>query len=224
MYIKNKLLMKRTITVFNQNTQEKAVFENVEVSTVNDLKSFLRSKGYTLDNMDLREGVSKTDLTNGSSTLPHDIPYKGSTTNDLLVFMTLKNKNVSSGAMSRKEAVDYMKANGLENDVKKSCGDNWTRVSTDKLVAFCEKHQKNNGGSKPAPAKPSTPSKSSSKPVGGNKAAAQTEVVSGPKGAMIALAGLLADKGLILPNEAAKIQEIARTEVGYSYEEIRDLM
>ena len=218
MYIKNKLPMKRTITVFNQNTQEKAVFENVEVSTVNDLKSFLRSKGYKLENMDLREGVSKTDLTNGSSTLPHDIPYKGSTTNDLLVFMTLKNKNVSSGAMSRKEAVDYMKANSLENDVKKSCGDNWTRVSTDKLVAFCEKHQKKNGGSKPAP------SKSNDKPADGNKAAAKTEVVAGPKGAVIALAGLLADKGLILPDEAAKIQEIARTEVGYSYEEIRDLM
>ena len=210
--------MKRTITVFNQNTQEKTVFENVEVSTVNDLKSFLRSKGYTLDNMDLREGVSKTDLTNGSSTLPHDIPYKGSTTNDLLVFMTLKNKKVSSGAMSRKEAVDYMKANGLEDAVKKAYKDNWTRVSTDKLVAFCEKHQKNNGGSKPAPSKPS------SKPAGDNKATDRNEAVIGPKGAVIALAGLLADKGLILPDEAAKIQEIARTEVGYSYAEIRDLM
>ena len=216
--------MKRTITVFNQNTQEKTVFENVEVSTVNDLKSFLRSKGYTLDNMDLREGVSKTDLTNGSSTLPHDIPYKGSTTNDLLVFMTLKNKKVSSGAMSRKEAVDYMKANGLEDAVKKAYKDNWTRVSTDKLVAFCEKHQKNNGGSESAPSKPSSTPSKSSKPAGGSVAAAQTEVMTGPKGAVIALAGLLADKGLILPDEAAKIQEIARTEVGYSYEEIRDLM
>ena len=204
--------MKRTITVFNQNTQEKTVFENVEVSTVNDLKSFLRSKGYTLDNMDLREGVSKTDLTNGSSTLPHDIPYKGSTTNDLLVFM------------SRKEAVDYMKANGLEDAVMKAYKDNWTRVSTDKLVAFCEKHQKNNGGSESAPSKPSSTPSKSSKPAGGSVAAAQTEVMTGPKGAVIALAGLLADKGLILPDEAAKIQEIARTEVGYSYEEIRDLM
>lgn len=208
--------MKRTITVFNQNTQEKSVFENVEVSTVGELKNFLKSKGYKLDNMDLREGVSRTDLTNSSSNLPHDIPYKGSRTNDLLVFMTLKNKNVSSG-MDRREAVDYMKKNGLENEVKKACGDNWTRVSTPNLVSFCEKHQKKNGGSKPASAAPAAPKN-------GSKTEVKSNNPTGPKGAVIALAGLLADKGLILPDEAAKIQEIARTEVGYSIEEIRALL
>lgn len=214
--------MKRTITVFNQNTQEKAVFPDVEVSTVNDLKTFLRGKGYNLDNMDLREGVSRTDLTNGSSTLPHDIPYKNGRTNDLLIFMTLKNKKVSSGAMDRKEAIAYMKENHLEDAVKKSCGDNWTRVSTAALVSFCEEHQEKNGGSKPAPAK-SAPAPAPAKESTG-KTEAKAENLTGPKGAVIALAGLLADKGLILPDEAAKIQEIARTELGYSMEEIRDLM
>lgn len=207
--------MKRTITVFNQNTQEKTVFQDVEVSTVAQLKSFLTSKGYKLDNMDLREGVSRTDLTRDTAELPHNIPYKGSTTNDLLIFMTLKNKNVSSG-MDRKEAVAYMKENGLEDAVKKACGDNWTRVSTANLVAFCEKQQKKGGSSKSAA--------SSKAPVAAAKPANKPQTLAGLQDAVVALAGLLADRGVIAADEAAQIQEIARTTVGYSMEEIRDLL
>ena len=201
--------MKRTITVFNQNTQEKSVFTNVEASTVGELRSFLTGKGYNLTNMDLREGVSRTDLKADSSQLPHDIPYKGSTTNDLLVFMTLKNKNVSSG-MDRNEAVAYMKANGLEDEVKKACGDNWTRVSTANLVNFCEKYRKS--GSETKPAADNTP------------ANAAQNTPAGAVDAVVALAGLLADNGTIQPEQAAKIQEIAVTKIGYSIEEIRDLL
>ena len=197
--------MNRTITVFNQNTQEKSVFENVDVTTVEQLTSFLNQKGYDLSNMDLREGVSRTNLTSGS--LPHDIPYKGSTTNDLLIFMTMKNKKVSSG-MDRKEAIEYMKANSLEDEVKKSCGDNWTRVSTVNLVAFCERH------------------KGIGKPNAGVavKQAAKPTSAAGPVDAVVALAGLLADNGVIKATEAAQIQEIARKTIGYSMEEIREFL
>lgn len=205
--------MKRTITVFNQNTQEKKVFQDVDVSTVGQLKSFMTTNGYILDNMDLREGVSRTDLKTDSQTLPHDIPYKGSLTDDLLIFMTLKNKNIHSG-MDRKEAVEYMKKNHLEDAVKAAYGDNWTRVSTANLVAFCEKVQKNG-------------SKSSSNPsIAVNKSAKDTPAnnANGPVDAIVALAGLLADNGTIKPAEAAQIQEIARKTVGYSMDDIRELM
>lgn len=202
--------MKRTITVFNQNTQEKTVFQDVEVSTVGQLRTFLSSKGYNLNNMDLREGVSRTDLKTDSMQLPHDIPYKGSTTNDLLVFMTLKNKNVSSG-MDRKEAVAFMKENNLEDEVKRCCGDNWTRVSTANLVSFCENYYKKCNGTSAGVSAKSNNVKTA-KPL------------AGPVDAIVALAGLLADNNVIKPDEAALIQDIARKSIGYSMDEIRDLL
>lgn len=131
--------IKRTVTVYDQNTQEKTVIENVVANTLGELKEILRAKHINLTDMDIREGISRVDLKSDSAVLPHDTPYKGSTTNDLMILLTKTNKKVSSGAMGRSEAAAYIKENGLGEEIKKKFKKNWTNVPTADLVAFVEK-------------------------------------------------------------------------------------
>ena len=137
--------MTRTITVYNSSTQEKKVFENVEVSTLAEVKSLLRENGISYDGMDFMEGVSQTKLLNDTSVLPHDIPYKGSTTNDLLIYMTLKDKKVRSGvdfkSMDRRTLLGYIKNHGWVEEVNKVFNANYTRVSSASLIDFCVKKE-----------------------------------------------------------------------------------
>lgn len=137
--------MTRTITVYNSSTQEKKVFENVEVSTLAEVKSLLRENDISYDGMDFMEGVSQTKLLNDTSVLPHDIPYKGSTTNDLLIYMTLKDKKVRSGvdfkSMDRRTLLGYIKDHGWVEEVNKVFNANYTRVSSASLIDFCVKKE-----------------------------------------------------------------------------------
>lgn len=141
--------MTRTITVYNSSTQEKKVFENVEVSTLAEVKSLLRENGISYDGMDFMEGVSQTKLLNDTSVLPHDIPYKGNTTNDLLIYMTLKDKKVRSGvdfkSMDRRTLLGYIKDHGWVEEVNKAFNANYTRVSSASLVDFCVKKEGSTG-------------------------------------------------------------------------------
>lgn len=132
--------IKRTVTVFNQNTQEKSVFENVVANTFGELKSFLNRKGISFTDMDVREGISRINLKADSAILPHDTPYRDGTTNDLMILLTKTNKKVSSG-IGRTEAVQYIKDNNLQDAVKnENGGKNYTNLSTAILVAFVEKN------------------------------------------------------------------------------------
>lgn len=134
--------IKRTVTVYDQNTQEKTVIENVTANTLGELKEILRAKHINLTDMDIREGISRVDLKSDSAVLPHDTPYKGSTTNDLMILLTKTNKKVSSGAMGRSEAVQFIKDNNLQDEIRETFKKNWTNVSTAELVAFVEKKGK----------------------------------------------------------------------------------
>lgn len=134
--------IKRTVTVYDQNTQEKTVIENVTANTLGELKEILRAKHINLTDMDIREGISRVDLKSDSAVLPHDTPYKGSTTNDLMILLTKTNKKVSSGAMGRSEAVQFIKDNNLQDEIRETFKKNWTNVSTAELVSFVEKKGK----------------------------------------------------------------------------------
>lgn len=132
--------MIRNITVWNNSTQERTVFENADVTTWGDVLPLLDEKGIDVTNMEIREGRSKTAIINEDTVLPTNIPFKGDTTNDLLFYMTLTNKKVSSGAMTRKEMVDFLKENGLMEIVEKTYGDSYTRISNANLAAFIDKY------------------------------------------------------------------------------------
>jgi len=189
--------IKRTVTVFNQNTQEKSVFENVVANTFGELKSFLNRKGISFTDMDVREGISRINLKADSAILPHDTPYRGGTTNDLMILLTKTNKKVSSG-IGRTEAVQYIKSNNLQDVVKnENGGKNYTNLSTAVLVAFVEK----NMGSKTvkeAPAKEVDKKEQSSESNGCEKIAK----------ALVRLVDILHDNDVIDGDESDEVTSI----------------
>lgn len=84
------------------------------------------------------EGITKTQLLSPETQLPTNVQFKGQTTNNLVMLLTNTNKQIRSGAYptNRKEFGDYIKKNNLGEAIKAEFGDNWTRISSDKLINF----------------------------------------------------------------------------------------
>lgn len=120
-------------------------------TTLGELKADLRSNGIDYDGMTFFEGTSKTELKTDASVLPHDVPYKGQVTNELVFMLTNTNKKIRSGAaMSRAEAYNAIKSMGLQDACVKKFGKNFTMCKTADLIALVQ----SNSNSKPAPAAP----------------------------------------------------------------------
>jgi lysophospholipase L1-like esterase len=84
------------------------------------------------------EGITKTQLLQRDSALPTNVQFKGQTTNNLVMLLTNTTKQIRSGAYptNRKDFGAYIKQNNLGGAIKQEFGDNWTRISTDKLLNF----------------------------------------------------------------------------------------
>ena len=84
------------------------------------------------------EGITKTQLLSRDSALPTNVQFKGQTTNNLVMLLTNTTKQIRSGAYptNRKDFGAYIKQNNLGEAIKQEFGDNWTRISTDKLLGF----------------------------------------------------------------------------------------
>jgi len=84
------------------------------------------------------EGITKTQLLQRDSALPTNVQFKGQTTNNLVMLLTNTTKQIRSGAYptNRKDFGAYIKQNNLGEAIKQEFGDNWTRISTDKLLSF----------------------------------------------------------------------------------------
>lgn len=141
----------RKITVVQTKNQKKSVIMSA-ATTLAELKSDLRANGIDYDGMTFFEGTSKVELKNDASVLPHDVPYKGTITNELVFMLTNTNKKIRSGAvaMSRTEAYNAIKSMGLQDACVKKFGKNFTMCKTADLIALVQ----SNGASKPAPAAP----------------------------------------------------------------------
>lgn len=141
----------RKITVVQTKNQKKSVIMSA-ATTLGELKADLRSNGIDYDGMTFFEGTSKTELKTDASVLPHDVPYKGQVTNELVFMLTNTNKKIRSGAtaMSRAEAYSAIKSMGLQDACVKKFGKNFTMCKTADLIALVQ----SNGNSKPAPAAP----------------------------------------------------------------------
>jgi hypothetical protein len=131
--------MERTVTVWESSKQKKTVFTS-NAETLGELKSEMQAHDINLTNMSILEGVSHTQLLSDESVLPHDIPYKGERTNNLMIYLTLQNKKVSSG-IDRKEIGAWIKENNLSDALFAEFHNNWTRVSTDNLIKFYNEHK-----------------------------------------------------------------------------------
>lgn len=128
----------RKITVVSTQTQRKSVI-TTGAETLAELKSALDEAGINYDGMTFYEGTSRTELKDNASVLPKDVPYKGTTTNELVFMLTNTNKKIKSGNMSRAEAYAAIKANNLQDAVKSKFGKNFTQCSTEDLIGMLAK-------------------------------------------------------------------------------------
>lgn len=141
----------RKITVVQTKDQKKSVIMSA-ATTLAELKSDLRANGIDYNGMTFFEGTSKVELKNDASVLPHDVPYKGIVTNELVFMLTNTNKKIRSGAMSRMEAYAEIKRRGLQDACLKKFGKNFTMCKTADLIALVQ----SNGASKPTPVAPAS--------------------------------------------------------------------
>lgn len=131
--------MNREILVANTRTQrrDKVV---TDATTLGELKSALTSAGIDFSGMTFTEGISKTQLLDDATQLPQNVMYKGNPTNNLVILLTNTKKNIASGAMSRQEAYAAIKANSLQEEVKRVFKRNFTQVPTEALETFLAKN------------------------------------------------------------------------------------
>lgn len=146
-------MQSRKITVVQTKNQKKSVIMSAAM-TLAELKSDLRANGIDYDGMTFFEGTSKVELKNDASVLPHDVPYKGTITNELVFMLTNTNKKIKSGVdtMSRAEAYNAIKSMGLQDACIEENGRNFTTCKTADLIALIH----SNNASKHAPAAPKT--------------------------------------------------------------------
>lgn len=221
----------RRITVVSTKNQTKKVIMS-SAETLAELKADLRQNGIDYSGMTFYEGLSKTELKDDASVLPHDVPFKGQTTNELVFMLTNTNKKIKSGAMTRAEAYAEIKARGLQEECVRRFGKNFTMCKTADLLSLLDSIP----SSKPAPKKAPV-----EKPTE-KETPAPAEVIAADPAARTALAMLvstLVEKEVIdecdadeikevlkdplaLPQESSKAQD-KTSEVPYSESELDDM-
>lgn len=212
----------RKITVVQTKNQKKSVIMSA-ATTLAELKSDLRANGIDYDGMTFFEGTSKVELKNDASVLPHDVPYKGTITNELVFMLTNTNKKIRSGAvaMSRAEAYSAIKSMGLQDACVKKFGKNFTMCKTADLIALI---QSNNSAANPAPAAPKAETEKEEKaeaPVNTPEVSAPVEPASNggecvdtvARAAISKLVEILEDNGTIEDYEKEEVLGILGGEV-----------
>ena len=213
--------MEKKFTVIDTRTMQKKEF-NSQATTVAELKADLRKLGIATDGMVIQEGLTKTELKFDTALLPHDVPFKGGTTNNLVFRLTQAEKKIKSGAgMSRQEAYAKVKELGLTQAIVKKYNKNFTMCKTADLIAEIEAASK-----KAANVKENAPKKESKavKPV------TKAPVTSEDKAtqAITLLTNTLVNNGILSPDEGTEVVEVLGTTLSvkesvYSAEDIDDM-
>lgn len=128
----------RTIMVADTKTQKKYKI-TTNASTLGELKQTLAANGIDYSGMAFTEGITKATLSEDDAPLPTNIPYKGGTTNNLVLLLTNTRKNIASG-MDRKEAYALIKENNLQDKVQEIHGRNFTQVPTEALEKILQSY------------------------------------------------------------------------------------
>ena len=207
----------RKITIVQTKNQKKSVIMSA-ATTLAELKSDLRANGIDYDGMTFFEGTSKVELKNDASVLPHDVPYKGTITNELVFMLTNTNKKIRSGAtnMSRMEAYNAIKSMGLQDACVKKFGKNFTMCKTSDLIALVQ----SNGVANPTPAAPKTEAKKEEKvsaPVASESNGGEC-VDTVARAAIHRLVVILEDNGTIEDYEKEEVIGILGSKVAVSAE------
>lgn len=128
----------RKIVIVSTKTQKKSVIMSA-ATTLAELKTDLEQNDIDYEGMTFYEGISKVELKDDNSLLPHDVPYKGKTTNELVFMLTNTNKKIKSGAcMTRSEIYAAIKNGNLQKECIKRFGKNFTICKTDDLLTLID--------------------------------------------------------------------------------------
>lgn len=191
----------KKFTVIDTRTMKKKSFDS-QATTVAELKADLHKLGITTDGMVIQEGLTKTELKADTALLPHDVPYKGGVTNNLVFRLTQAEKKIKSGAdMSRADAYAKVKELNLAETIAEKYGKNFTMCKTAQLVAEIERADGN----------------VAEESVGSDDKAAQ---------AITFLTSKLVDNGALSPAEGTEVVNIlgsTLTVEEYSSEELDDM-
>ena len=145
----------RKITIISTKNHSTKVI-NSAATTLGELKTDLDNAGIGYTDCTFFEGLTKTELKNNDAILPHDVPYKGTITNNLVFMITNASKKIKSGA-DRKSIIAEIKARNLTEVVKNTYGKNYTNCKTEDLEKILSMN--NNSAPKEAPAKKEVPNK-----------------------------------------------------------------
>ena len=144
----------RKITIISTKNHSTKVI-NSAATTLAELKADLNNAGISYTDCTFFEGLTKTELKNDAAILPHDVPYKGTTTNNLVFMITNASKKIRSGAkLDRKAIIEEIKAKNLTEVVKKVYDKNYTNCKTEDLEKILSMN--NNSVPKKAPTKKET--------------------------------------------------------------------
>ena len=139
----------RKITIISTKNHSTKVI-NSAATTLGELKTDLNNAGIEYTDCTFFEGLTKTELKNNDAILPHDVPYKGTITNNLVFMITNASKKIKSGA-DRKSIIAEIKAKNLTEVVKNTYGKNYTNCKTEDLEKILSMN--NTSAPKEAPAK-----------------------------------------------------------------------
>ena len=133
----------RNITIVSTQNQHKYVV-NTDATTLRELKIALNMQHIDYEGMTFYEGLSHTELLTDDSVLPHDVPYRGTTTNELVFMLTNPNKKIRSGACvdnTRAALYDTIEELGLKDRCIDVYGKNFTQCKNSELMSLIESAQ-----------------------------------------------------------------------------------
>lgn len=130
----------RKVIIVNNKTQAQTTIMS-NATTLGELKAEAESAGVNIDGMTWYEGHMRAELKDDASPLPATVMWRGQETTELTFLLTQPEKKVKSGAMSRAEAYNAIKANNLQELCKARYGKNFTQVPTSDLVTLIEENQ-----------------------------------------------------------------------------------
>lgn len=158
----------RKVTIINNKTQKQSIIQASSATNLGELKAEMRELGINYEGMTFFEGHMRAELKDDAAPLPTNIPYKGQIVNDLTFLLTAPEKKIKSGAMTRSEAYDAIKANSLQAACVVKFGKNFTMCKTQDLIDLIESQGKKEAKVE-APAAAPTAKKAARKPVAETK-------------------------------------------------------
>src|SRR5574344_1629507 len=108
---------KRIITIVSTANSSKVELET-DATTLGELEAAMRQADIAYDGMTFYEGLTKCELVDDASILPHDVVRNGERTNNLVLMLTNTNKKIRS-VYDRLELYNIIKSKVLQKNVKK---------------------------------------------------------------------------------------------------------